>query len=58
MSLIDNKEQSDQHPDKPSRKKPMFPVSDPLRSYLKHHGREVKLPVTYKDLLHYICRSY
>jgi len=53
MSLIDNNEQSDQHPDKPSRKKPMFPVSEPLRSYLKHHGREVKLPVTYKDLLHY-----
>jgi len=31
----------------------MFPVSDKLRSYLKHHGREVKLPVSYKDLLHY-----
>ena len=39
--------------DKPSRKKPMFPVSSALRSYLKHHGREVKLPVLYKDLLHY-----
>jgi len=53
MSLIENKGQHDHHPDKPSRKKPMFPVSDPLRSYLKHHGREVKLPVNYKDLLHY-----
>ncbi len=31
----------------------MFPVSPALRSYLKHHGREVKLPVLYKDLLHY-----
>src|SRR5687767_7549198 len=39
--------------DKPSRKKPMFPVSPALRSYLRHHGREVKLPVLYKDLLHF-----
>ncbi|MDP4265657.1 MAG: hypothetical protein Q8941_24270 [Bacteroidota bacterium] len=38
---------------KPSRKKPMFPVSKSLRSYLKHQGREVKLPVSYNDLLHY-----
>jgi hypothetical protein len=39
--------------DKPSRKKPMFPVSSRLRSYLRHNGREVKLPVLYKDLLNY-----
>jgi hypothetical protein len=38
-------------PDKPSRKKPIFPVNDQLRAYLKHHGREMKLPVAYKDLL-------
>lgn len=38
-------------PNKPSRKKPMFPVKEELRGYLKHHGREVKLPVTYEDLL-------
>ena len=31
----------------------MFPVMGPLRSYLKVHGREVKLPVAYSDLLHY-----
>ncbi len=37
----------------PSRKKPMFPVNAALRVYLKEHGREVKLPVMYKDLLHY-----
>lgn len=43
----------DSSPDKPSRKKPMFPVSDKLREYLRIHGREVKLPVAYKDLLHY-----
>lgn len=31
----------------------MYPVSKPLRSYLKHNGREVKLPVSYSDLLRY-----
>jgi len=39
--------------DKPSRKKPIFPVNPALRKYLKDHGREMKLPVTYKDLLNY-----
>ncbi len=39
--------------DKPSRKKPMYPVIEKLRLYLKNHGREVKLPVTYSDLLNY-----
>ncbi|HKH61612.1 MAG TPA: hypothetical protein VKA49_12310 [Flavitalea sp.] len=39
--------------DKPSRKKPMFPVSDSLRAYLKHHGREVKMMVSYNNLLNY-----
>lgn len=39
--------------DKPSRKKPMFPVGDSLRAYLKHHGREVKMMVSYKALLNY-----
>jgi hypothetical protein len=29
----------------------MFAVYDPLRAYLKNHGREVKLPVSYNDLL-------
>ena len=41
----------------PSRKKPIFPVTDPLRNYLKHHGREVKLPVSYRDLLQHITYS-
>jgi hypothetical protein len=45
-SNIDNHE-----PNKPSRKKPMFPVHEKLRAYLKNHGREVKLPVSYNDLL-------
>ena len=44
---------SKNEPDRPSRKKPMFPVNDQLRAYLKLHGREVKLPVAYRDLLHY-----
>lgn len=42
---------------KPSRKKPIFPVIDPLRSYLKQHGREVRLPVSYRDLLQHITYS-
>ena len=45
-SIIDHHE-----PNKPSRKKPMFPVHDRLRGYLNNHGREVKLPVSYNDLL-------
>ena len=39
--------------DKPSRKKPMYPVNEKLRNYLKNHGREVKLPVSYNDLLNF-----
>ena len=39
-------------PDKPSRKKPIFPVNESLRAYLKNHGREVKQPVSYGDLMH------
>ena len=38
---------------KPSKKKPMFPVNEGLRSYLKQHGREVMLPVLYHDLLRF-----
>lgn len=37
--------------DKPSRKKAIYPVNDDFRNYLKAHGREVKLPVSYRDLL-------
>jgi hypothetical protein len=37
--------------DKPSRKKAIFPINEQLRNYLKTHGREVKLPVHYRDLL-------
>ncbi|MEN9547954.1 MAG: hypothetical protein RIR12_545 [Bacteroidota bacterium] len=38
---------------KPSRKKPMYPVSAGLRQYLKANGREVQLPVSYQNLLHF-----
>ncbi len=54
MSFSDQQNASrNNEPDKPSRKKPMFPVNDQLRAYLKDHGREVKLPVAYRDLLNY-----
>src|ERR1700760_1407868 len=41
----------------PSRKKPIFPVTDSVRNYLKNHGREVRLPVSYRDLLLHITYS-
>lgn len=37
---------------KPSRKKKFFPINTELRQYLKTHGRETALPVSYNDLLH------
>jgi len=39
--------------EKPSRKKPIFPINDALRQYLVHYSREVKLPVRYRDLQRY-----
>jgi len=38
---------------RPSRKKPMYSVNEKLRKYLDSHGREVKMPVGYEDLLHF-----
>lgn len=35
---------------RPSRKKPMYRVGDPLRHFLKQHGREKKYLVNYSDL--------
>ncbi|HRE52046.1 MAG TPA: hypothetical protein PK339_11530 [Flavitalea sp.] len=40
--------------DKPSRKKQIFRVNNELGGYLKTHGREIKLPVSYRDLLRFI----
>lgn len=54
MSFTENKNDTEtKEGDKPSRKKPMYPVNEALRNYLKLHGREVKLPVTYQNLLNY-----
>lgn len=36
--------------DRPSKKKPIFPITAQLRKYLEKHGREVTLPVSYSDL--------
>jgi hypothetical protein len=38
---------------KPSKKKPIYRVNAALRKYLTRYGREVKLPVSYQDLLHF-----
>ena len=39
--------------DRPSRKKPIFPVNESLRKYLVKYGREVNLPAGYQDLQRY-----
>lgn len=36
-----------------SRKKIVYPISDSLRKYLINYGREVDIPIHYKDLLRY-----
>ncbi|MES2629099.1 MAG: hypothetical protein V4616_09045 [Bacteroidota bacterium] len=36
-----------------SKKKPIYPVSQQLRNYLRRNGREEDLQVTYSDLLNY-----
>lgn len=54
MSFVENNNKQDKNEaDKPSRKKPMYPVNEGLRHYLRQHGREVKLPVSYANLLNY-----
>ena len=39
--------------DKPSRKKLLYPVNAELSDYLKRQGREVRLPVSHRDLLRF-----
>lgn len=39
--------------DRPLMKKEMFPVSERLQAYLHQYGRDIKLPVAYRDLLNY-----
>lgn len=36
-----------------SKKKKIFPISDPLRAYLRKYDREIDLPIFYKDLIRY-----
>lgn len=44
---------SDTDTNRPSKKKPIYPVNSALRKYLTRYGREVKLPVSYQDLFHF-----
>lgn len=39
--------------DRPQMKKDLFPVSERLQKYLQKYGRDIKLPVAYRDLLNY-----
>lgn len=39
--------------DVPSRKKNFYPITEPLRHYLKQYDREIRLPLEYSDLLHF-----
>jgi hypothetical protein len=57
MQFIDPLSLPSGEANKPSRKKPIFPVSEPLRHYLANHGREVRLPVSYRDLHQHITYS-
>lgn len=57
MSFSDFLSSPSDETNKPSRKKPIFPVTEGLRGYLKQHGREVRLPVSYQDLLLHITYS-
>lgn len=42
-----------QETDRPLMKKDLFSVSDGLQHYLHNYGRDIKLPMVYKDLLNY-----
>jgi len=42
-----------QETDRPLMKKDFFSVSEGLNGYLRHYGRDIKLPIVYKDLLNY-----
>ncbi len=39
--------------DRPLMKKELLPVSDRLQKYLHQYGRDIELPIAYKDLLNY-----
>jgi len=51
---MENKNNVDLNEDgKPSKKKILYSVGKSLHTYLKHHGREVSLPILHKDLLNF-----
>ena len=39
--------------DRPLMKKGLYPVSEKLQDYLRRYGRDIALPIAYKDLLNY-----
>ena len=39
--------------DKPKLKKNQFKVSEGLQKYLRQYGREISLPIAYRDLLNH-----
>lgn len=49
--IINAKESKEQ--DKPLMRKESFPVSEGLQKYLREYGRDIELPIAYKDLLNY-----
>ena len=54
MGFMENKNNFElKEEDKPSKKKILYPVTKSLHAYLKHHGREVSLPILHKDLLNF-----
>ncbi|MBY0536477.1 MAG: hypothetical protein K2P88_11550 [Chitinophagaceae bacterium] len=53
MDFIEIAQNPGKDPEKPSRRKAIYQINDQLRGYLKTHGREVKLPVMYRDLLRF-----
>ena len=47
---MQNVNQEEIEMNKPSRKKSIYPVNEPLRKYLVKYGREVYLPIHYEEL--------
>ncbi|MGB4846189.1 MAG: hypothetical protein WBP16_17100 [Ferruginibacter sp.] len=39
--------------DRPQMRKALFPVSERLQKYLRQYGRDIKLSISYRDLLNY-----
>ena len=36
-----------------SKKKPSYPISKAFRAYLKNHGRQEEIPLTYNEMLYW-----